>query len=145
MFCRVCNISVGLCLRKQAEICPKNVVTKNPELCKICDRHVFHLDLYFSVWVTKLDAVKGSNRTYPYSKESVKLWWVYAWENMQKSVPKVLQPKFPIYAKFAIGTNCILTSFFSTSVTKFDAVKGSNRTYTCSEESVKFWWLFDLI
>ena len=112
MFCRVCNISVGLCLRKQAEICPKNVVTKNPELCKICDRHVFHSDLYFSIWVTKLDAVKGSNRTYPYSKESVKLWWVYAWENMQKSVPKVLQPKFQIYAKFAIDINCILTSIF---------------------------------
>ena len=102
MFCRVCNISVRLCLKKQVDICPKNVVSKNPELCKICDGHVFHSDLYFSIWVTKLDAVKGSNRTYPYSKESVKLWWVYAWENMQKSVPKVLQPKFPIYAKFAI-------------------------------------------
>ena len=35
--------------------------------------------------------------------------------------------------------------YFSTRLTKFDAVKGSNRTYTCSEESVKFWWLFDLI
>ena len=34
---------------------------------------------------------------------------------------------------------------FSTRLTKFDAVKGSNRTYTWPLESVEFWWVSDLI
>ena len=35
--------------------------------------------------------------------------------------------------------------YFSTKLTKFDAVKGTNRTNNCPEESVKFWWVSDLI
>ena len=54
---------VGLCLGKHAEICPKSVAAKIPDLRKIRDRHKLHSDLYFSTWVTKFDAVKGSNRT----------------------------------------------------------------------------------
>ena len=68
---------MGLCLRKQAEICPKNVVTKVPELGKIRDRHELHSDLYFSTWVTKFDEVKGSNRTYTCSEESAIFWWYF--------------------------------------------------------------------
>ena len=104
MFCRVCNISVGLCLRKQAEICPKNVVTKNPELCKICDRHVFHSDLYFSIWVTKLDAVKGSNRTYTCSEESVKfgcLFDLILWAKMDEEA-KWLILAIPLYWRYIV-------------------------------------------
>ena len=35
--------------------------------------------------------------------------------------------------------------YFSTKLTKFDAVKGTNRTNNHPEESVKFWWVSDLI
>ena len=34
--------------------------------------------------------------------------------------------------------------YFSTKLTKFDAVKGTNRTYNFPEESVTFWWISDL-
>ena len=33
--------------------------------------------------------------------------------------------------------------YFSTKLTKFDAVKGTNGTYNHPEESVKFWWVSD--
>ena len=74
MFCRVCDILMGLCLRKQAEICPKSVATKIPDLRKIHHRHVLHSGLYFSTWMTKFDAVKGPNWTYTCSEESVNFW-----------------------------------------------------------------------
>ena len=35
--------------------------------------------------------------------------------------------------------------YFSTWMTKFDAVKGPNWTYTWPLESVEFWWVSDLI
>ena len=35
--------------------------------------------------------------------------------------------------------------YFPTMLTKFYVVKGTNWTYTCPEESVKFWWVSDLI
>ena len=74
MFCRVCDILMGLCLGKQEEICPNSVATKIPNLNKICDRHVLHSGLYFSTWMTKFDAVKGPNWTYTCSEESVNFW-----------------------------------------------------------------------
>ena len=33
--------------------------------------------------------------------------------------------------------------YFSTKLTKFDAVKGINRTNNCPKESVKFWMVSD--
>ena len=68
---------VGLCLGKHAEICPKSVAPKIPDLRKIRDRHKLHSVLYFSNWVTKFDAVKGSSRTYTCSEESVNFWWYF--------------------------------------------------------------------
>ena len=65
---------MGPCLGKHAEICPKSVAAKIPDLRKIRDRHKLHSDLYFSTWVTKFDAVKGSNRTYTCSEEAVNFW-----------------------------------------------------------------------
>ena len=35
--------------------------------------------------------------------------------------------------------------YFSTRLTKFDAVKGPNQTYTWPPESVEFLWVSDLI
>ena len=35
--------------------------------------------------------------------------------------------------------------YFSTRLTKFDAVKGPKQTYIWSPESIKFWWVSDLI
>ena len=43
----------------------------------------------------------------------------------------------------AIDLCCLLTFNFSSNLAKFDAVKGSNQTLKCSEESVKFWMVFD--
>ena len=34
--------------------------------------------------------------------------------------------------------------YVSTKLTKFDAVKGTNQTYNCPQESVTFWWVSDL-
>ena len=55
----------------------QSVAAKIPDLRKIRDRHKLHSDLYFSTWVTKFDAVKGSNRTYTCSEESVNFWWYF--------------------------------------------------------------------
>ena len=60
---------MGPCLGKHAEICPKSIAAKIPDLRKIRDRHKLHSDLYFSTWVTKFNAVKGSSRTYTCSEE----------------------------------------------------------------------------
>ena len=38
-----------------------------------------------------------------------------------------------------------LDLYFPTKSTKIDAVKGTNWTYNYPEESVKFWWVSDLI
>ena len=68
---------MGPCLGKHAEISPKSVAAKIPDLRKIRDRHKLHSDLYFSTWGTQFDAVKGSNRTYTCSEESVNFWWYF--------------------------------------------------------------------
>ena len=68
---------MGPCLGKHAEICPKSVAAKIPDLRKIRDRHKLHSDLYLSTRLTKFDAVKGSNRTYTCSEESVNFWWYF--------------------------------------------------------------------
>ena len=38
-----------------------------------------------------------------------------------------------------------LDLYFPTKSTMVDPVKGTNRTYNYPEESVKFWWVSDLI
>ena len=38
-----------------------------------------------------------------------------------------------------------LDLYFSTKSTKIDTLKHTNRTYNYPEESVKFWWVSDLI
>ena len=95
---------MGPCLGKHAEICPKSVAAKIPDLRKIRDRHKLHSDLYFSTWVTKFDAVKGSSRTYTCSEESVKFWWLFdliLWAKMDEEA-KWLILVIPLYWRYIV-------------------------------------------
>ena len=58
-------------------ICPCSVVAYNPDFRVFRDIHAMLSDLYLSTRLTKFDAVKGSNRTYTCSEESVNFWWFF--------------------------------------------------------------------